>query len=337
LARFLLTFLLTVLLLLTTFKLFYYAFSRRYRLNKLIVTAFLFLTSLAAILHGPTINDTDVSYNSYLNRVKSLSQFQEKQKQTAQTAPADASVDQIRAQSLQQLLLSNVIRQEATKYDVHVSRKEVNSTYKQYADRNQGEDNLKKQLKEFLGWTPAQFKTEIKVKLLEQKLNEKLSADDGVNKDRKQKAEDFLKQVKQDKKDFGEVAKQSDDPTAQLGGDPGFTKKGENDPALEAVIFNMNAGDISDIIKTQQGYVIVRLDEKQADQVKFRQILVKTRSLAEFIPDELKNAKVGVYVKDLGWDKSLTAVQSKNQPSQQPTESTSPAPEASAAPAPAAQ
>ncbi len=65
-----------------------------------------------------------------------------------------------------------------------------------------------------LGWSPATFKRELKVQLQQQKLREKLQSDDELNRDNKKKADDFLAQVKGGK-DFGEVGKQYEDPSAR--------------------------------------------------------------------------------------------------------------------------
>ena len=101
--------------------------------------------------------------------------------------------------------------------------------------------------------------------------------------------------------------------------------------------FNLNPGQTSEIIKTTRGYVIIKVEEKTADTVKLRQILVRTKTLSEFIPDELKNADIAIYVKGFVWDQSLNAVQPKGQASQDETTPATDAPQASAVPQPAQQ
>lgn len=326
---FLLSFFMVLLLVLSAGKLVYLGVTNRLGKNaKTIVTGFVLVAAAVSMVSVPNPSNTTVGYHSYLERFQALKTFQDKRNQVSPQNAQALSDDDLKAQAVQQLMLADFIRQEATKFNVKVSQKDVNQTYKQYVDQNQGEENLKKQLKDFLGWGPAEFKQEIKVKLLEEKLNSALATDDEANKDRKKRAEDYLKQVKGGQ-DFAEVAKGSDDPTAQNGGDMGFIKKGENDPAIEAVAFSLPPGQVSDVIKTQRGYVIVKVEEKNADQVRIREIVVRTQSLSEFSPDQLKNAKVNIYVKGLIWDKTLYAVQPKNKP--QPT-----APNPSASPAPAA-
>lgn len=334
---FLLSVLMTLLLVLSVGFLAYLLASRQFkRLAPLTISVFLLAASVAALVGSvPGVGRSVIGYSDYLERYRALNQFQEKRKaMSPEAAQASMPADDVKAQAVQQLLLANVIQQEAEKANVDVTKKEVDEAYKQYADRNQGEDNLKKQLKDFLGWKPADFKQEIRVKLLEDKLNNKLSSDDKANSERRKKAEGFLADVKGGK-DFAEVAKGSDDPTAQSGGVQGFVKRGETDPAIEEQAFKLEVGQTSEIIKTQRGYVIVKVNEKQPEQVNFSQILVRTQSLSEFIPEELKKAKVSVYVKGLVWNTEMSAIQPRNKQQMAPTApggTNSPAPGASGAP-----
>ncbi len=319
--------------------LIYLAVKREFkRWQRVLPALVVFVLAVVGLVTVPKPTNTVVSYHAYLDRYQSLKKFQDQQNKAAGGQNASqTSDDQLKAAALNQLtVLDKAITQEAKMRGVSVSSKDVNAAYKQYADRLQGEANLKKQLKDYLGWGPSQFKEEIRLKLLQDKLNAKLATDDKLNADRKQKAEDFLNQVKQQNKDFAEVAKQSDDPAAANGGDQGFIKRGETEQAVESAIFSLDTNQISDIIKTQQGYVIVQVVEKQPDQVRVRSILVKNRTLSDYIPEQLKQARVSIFVKGLVWDNTVTSVQPKNKPATtQPTAPASPgvAPAAPASPA----
>jgi peptidyl-prolyl cis-trans isomerase SurA len=63
---------------------------------------------------------------------------------------------------------------------------------------------------------------------------------------------------------FEDAAKKySSGPTAAQGGDLGYFKRGTLAKELEDTTFAMNAGDISDVIRTKQGYVILKVSEHQ--------------------------------------------------------------------------
>jgi peptidyl-prolyl cis-trans isomerase SurA len=76
-----------------------------------------------------------------------------------------------------------------------------------------------------------------------------------------QKANDLLAQIKAGAK-FEEVAlKSSDGPTAAQGGDLGYFKRGMLAPELENKTFAMKAGDMTDVIRTKQGFIILKVNE----------------------------------------------------------------------------
>jgi peptidyl-prolyl cis-trans isomerase SurA len=75
------------------------------------------------------------------------------------------------------------------------------------------------------------------------------------------KANDLLKQI-HDGASFEEVAKKnSDGPSAADGGTLGIFERGKLAKELEDKTFAMKAGDVSDVIRTKQGYVILKVDD----------------------------------------------------------------------------
>jgi len=75
------------------------------------------------------------------------------------------------------------------------------------------------------------------------------------------KAEQALAAIRSGQK-FADVArKDSDGPTAAQGGDLGEFKRGTLAKELEDKVFAMKANDISDVIRTKQGFVILQVTE----------------------------------------------------------------------------
>lgn len=79
----------------------------------------------------------------------------------------------------------------------------------------------------------------------------------------KAKADDLLKQIKAGT-NFDDVAKkESQGPSASQGGDLGFFERGKLAKQLEDLTFNMKKGDISDVVRTKQGFVILKATEHE--------------------------------------------------------------------------
>ena len=77
------------------------------------------------------------------------------------------------------------------------------------------------------------------------------------------KAEGLLAEIRKGAK-FEDVAKKnSDGPTAAQGGDLGYFKRGTLAKELEDKTFAMKAGEVSDVIRTKQGFVILQVSEHQ--------------------------------------------------------------------------
>jgi len=79
----------------------------------------------------------------------------------------------------------------------------------------------------------------------------------------KAKADDVLAQIQKGTK-FADLAKKySDGPSAKDGGDLSYFKRGTLAKELEDKVFMLKAGEVTDVIRTKQGYVILQAVEHQ--------------------------------------------------------------------------
>jgi foldase protein PrsA len=250
------------------------------------------------------VNGRFVSYSDYLFEVDANKRaYQNNAKLNNQPAVNFNSADgkklvtQIKQHSLEKLKSDALIAQLASQKKVKVTDKEVNDLINQLYQRYGGKDTLLKTLKDIYGWDLGDLKKVVRKQLLAKNLEEKVTSDPAVDATAKAKAQDVLKQVK-DGGNFGDLAKKySQSSDAANGGDLGFFTKGQLPDNVQSAAEALQPDQVSDIIKTQYGYEIIKVIEKKDDgSIHAQHILIKTLDFNEYFQNELKKAKSKAYI-----------------------------------------
>jgi peptidyl-prolyl cis-trans isomerase SurA len=127
----------------------------------------------------------------------------------------------------------------------------------------------KEELQEFYDAHKSQMEQPEQVRLSELLISTEKKNKDAVADEAQQvaaaqaKADDLLAQIRKGAA-FDEIAKKnSDGPTAAQGGDLGYFKRATLAKELEDKTFAMKRGEVSDVIRTKQGFVILKVTEHQ--------------------------------------------------------------------------
>ena len=251
------------------------------------------------------VNGRFVSYSDYLFEVDANKRAYQNNAKLNNQQPVDFNsadgkklVTQIKQHALDKLKSDALTAELADQKHVKVSGKDVNDLVNQLYSRYGGKDTLLKTLNQIYGWNLNDLKKVVYKQLLAQDLQQKVTSDPMADATAKAKAEDVLNKVKGDG-DFTALAKQySQASDAASGGDLGFFTKGQLPDNEQAAAEALQPGQVSDVIKTQYGYEILKVIEKKDDgSIHAQHILIKTIDFNSWFQDQLNKAKTNTYIK----------------------------------------
>ncbi len=190
----------------------------------------------------------------------------------------------VKSQVLDKLVTEELIKQEGDKEGITIDQAKVDETYNSFKERldedealktfyeenNLDEEFVRKQIKMEL--IVAEYEKSVieELALDEEKLEEiskdyivQVSARHILIKD-ETAAKEMLERVKSGE-DFTTLAKEySEDPSvADNDGDMGYFPRGVMVPEFEEAAFTLDVGQISELVKTDYGYHIIRVDGKK--------------------------------------------------------------------------
>jgi len=144
--------------------------------------------------------------------------------------------------------------------------------------------------------------------------------------DAKNKIESILKEARNGA-DFAELAKKdSQDPgSAQQGGDLGYFARGQMVKPFEDAAFSLQPNQISDVVETEFGYHIIRVDEKKPGkqltleevQDRIKEALTNVeidKALAEWLKPIKESASIKILIKNEATPKTEAAPKTETTP-----------------------
>ncbi|MCT2194635.1 peptidylprolyl isomerase [Paenibacillus sp. p3-SID1389] len=190
-------------------------------------------------------------------------------------------------QALTNLINQELVNQEAAKNNITITDADVDAEIETYKTQFGSEEALNQALEQY-GMTMddllKQVEMELKLtKLLEPQINvtdEQVKETFETYKDSfntpeqvrtsvilvatEEEAKDIVKQLKEGA-DFAELAKSKslDTATKDQGGDTDFFARGEMEEAVEEAAFKLAKGEISEPVKTSEGYQVIKVTDKK--------------------------------------------------------------------------
>jgi len=226
-----------------------------------------------------------VAYENYLFELRHyIHYYQTQQKVDFSGTSGKQQLAAFRKVALQTVINDAYSKQLASQKRIEVSDKEVNNEVALLRSQNRlGSNNavFEDVLKEFWGWSLADFKRELKAQLLNQKVISSLDVDTHV------RAQNVLTAL-QNEGDFAAQAQQySDDAnTKAKGGDYGFAISKDNrdlSPQVIDQLFKLQAGQISSVVETPLGLEILKVREVDGNTLRASHIFFQFKSINTYL------------------------------------------------------
>jgi parvulin-like peptidyl-prolyl isomerase len=242
--------------------------------------------------------NTFIAYENYLFELRHYIHYYENQQGIDfDTEVGAQQLDEFRRRALEKVINDAYIRILAEENGISVSQQEIDEKIAlvQRQDRlGNSMETLENVLREFWDWSVDDFRRSLEQQLLAQKVIAEL------DEETTQQANSALAAI-EGGESFEEVAEEySDDPaTADQGGEFGFeiTRTSRDiAPRTVDVLFSLDEGEISDIINVGYALQIVRLLERDGEEVRAAHMLFTFEDIETYI-NELKDEQpVRVYL-----------------------------------------
>ncbi|UCB48928.1 MAG: SurA N-terminal domain-containing protein [Deltaproteobacteria bacterium] len=155
-----------------------------------------------------------------------------------------------------------------------------------------------KQIKDYYEENKEMFRQEKEVSARHILLKVDRNASEEEERKVREKAKMVLEKARKGE-DFPKLAKKySEGPTAQKGGDLGYFSEGRMVKPFEEAAFKMKKGEISELVRTQFGYHIIKVEDVKEE---------RARTLDE-VREEIKKTLTNMAATDLAHEKALSLI-----------------------------
>jgi len=264
----------------------------------------------AAIVDGHVVR-----YSDFRENVRLLKSFYDDQKTSNVSTSVLPTEEEIKKRVLDRLVKDTLAERLAARYGIAVTSDDVEKAYGSMildqsfldgsaSEKARAEAKAERTLKKLYGLSSPQFKSRILYPfLVRRELVKAIREDKELNTEKLKKAEEALAAVR-DGMDFTEaVMRYSEDPNAaNTGGDRGMLGRGLLPKEVEEVAFEMETGEVSDVIKSALGYHVIKVTDVKKKRggavvgVALQEILVRPISLDDYLEAQKRRVNIVVFV-----------------------------------------
>ncbi len=190
-------------------------------------------------------------------------------------------VEDYQEKIMDSLINRRIIEAQAKKYAIKVSNEEIDTQLEQEMEQFGGKEKAEEVLLDLYDYKLKDIKELIYVKMLEDRLREKVpvkvhamhiliqldeKADSKKTKQAQAKADDIYAKIDKGE-DFAELAKKysEDTTTKDQGGDLGFFEKGQFVEEFEKITFDLKEGKVAKPVRTKYGFHIIKVEERKGE------------------------------------------------------------------------
>lgn len=216
----------------------------------------------------------------------------------------------IKKNVLNQLIENQMVEDLAKEEGTNVSKSEISDTARKILSQEGQQNENLNQLNILYDWDEADFGNRVvKNMLFREKLEDKLTKSGQLDKEASDRVA-MIKKKLDAGEDFSEVAKNYSDSSSKLYGGllPAFSRS-EAPPELASAAFSLKEGEISQPIKSENGWNFIKVERKfqenGADKVELKNILVGKISFSDWLNNKKKEFKINVYLGPYYWHSQM--------------------------------
>ena len=251
------------------------------------------------------VNSSVITYYDWKEEVKAVLNLTQKRNDSATLLEVQDDV-------LTKLVNQTILERLARKLKVKVTEEDINQQVDKMIEEVGTKAELEKNIEELFGWNLYTFKKRIVyVDVLGQNVFTAIADNEELWSDAEEKAQGVLTELTNEEKSFEALALEYSDDTgsAATGGDLGWFTRGVMDETFETAVFAMQPGDVSELVKTDYGYHIITVLEREEasaegvsdeevteERVKAAHILISVKNYNDYFQEYQSKLKIKRFV-----------------------------------------